>query len=248
MPDTQVIQQPQSHSECAEAACRLVAEARQLEKLSHIDAAEAVLKASVTCDPSIANQLGLAEFYDRTENFEAARASYRQLWREAVLQDDAKLLAVVLHNLATIERRLGDWSSARSLQLSALSASLESGDKEHDAADLTNRALDAMATHEYELAENLLLRSLVIEHSTGSLVGQAADYGNLGALAGLRGDLNVGMRFLARAYALRAAQLPPDDPWPDAFDDQRQLQQITEYAVVASLASPCAKILPTRGD
>ncbi len=202
MPDTQVIQQLRSHSECADSARRLIEEARQLETLCRIDAAEAVLKAAVTCDPSMATQLALAEFFDRTENFEAARETYRQLWRDAVLQEDAKLLAVVLNNLATIERRLGDWSSARSLQLAAMSASLESGTAETEAADLTNRALDAMATHEYEFAEDLLMRSLVIEHRTGSLAGQAADYGNLGVLAGLRGDLNVGVRFLARAYAL----------------------------------------------
>ena len=202
MPDTQVIQSRQSHSGFAEAALRLLEEARQLETHCRVDAAEAVFRAAVTCDSSIATRLALVEFYDRTENFEAARTGYHQLWRDAVLQGDPRLLAVVLHNLATIERRLGNWSSARSHQLSSISASLKTGHSETGAADLTNRALDAMATQEYELAESLLLRSLVIEHNSGSLAGQAADYGNLGVLAGLRGDLNVALRFLARAYSL----------------------------------------------
>ena len=142
----------------------------------------------------------------------------------------------MLHNLATIERRLGDWSSARSLQSSALSASLESGDSEADAADLTNRALDAMATREYEFAENLLLRSLMIEHNVGSLGGQAADYGNLGVLAGLRGDLHVGVRFLARAYALHRTL-------GDEFGAGSDLLNLAEFFVSLGRLSLAARCL-----
>ena len=50
VPDTQVIQSRQSHSGFAEAALRLLEEARQLETHCRVDAAEAVFRAAVTCE------------------------------------------------------------------------------------------------------------------------------------------------------------------------------------------------------
>lgn len=204
MPAAHVDLSPVSLAPCIETARRLLIEAQHLESLRQFAAAESVLQAAIVCDSSPRTLLAQAEFLVRRERLEDARATYRTAWNHAALCGDPKLLAVVLHNLASVERQLGDWSTARSHQFRALSLGLDVDEPtdENVAADLTGRALDAMASGEYALAENLLLRSLAIERAAGALDGEAADCGNLGVLAGLRGDLSIGIRFLARAYSI----------------------------------------------
>lgn len=204
MPAAHVDLSPVSLAPCIESARRLLVEAQHLESLRQFAAAESILQAAVICDSSPTTMLAHAEFLVRRERLEDARAAYRAAWNQAALSGDPQLLSVVLHNLASVERQLGDWSTARSHQFRALSLGLDAIDTsaENLAADLTGRALDAMASGEYALAENLLLRSLAIERAAGALDGEAADCGNLGVLAGLRGDLSIGIRFLARAYSL----------------------------------------------
>lgn len=204
MPAAHVSASPTSSSACEQAARRLLSEAQHLESLEQFSAAESVLQAAVACSPCPETMLAHAEFLVRRERLEDARAAYRLVWNHAALCGDSKLLSVVLHNLASVERQLGDWSAARSHQFRALAAGYEADDSssEETAAELTGRGLDAMAEGDYALAENLLLRSLAIERSLGARDGEAADCGNLGVLAGLRGDLAVGIRFLARAYTI----------------------------------------------
>ncbi len=239
MPAAQLAPSSSSHvsSPCSDVARRLLAEARQLETLREFAAAESIINAAITCDGSPEMLLTQAEFLVRRERLDEARTVYRTAWNQAALSGDKKLLSVVLHNLASVERQLGDWSTARSHQCRSMAFSFDvDSDANHDvAADLTGRALDAMASGEYGLAENLLLRSLVIERATGARDGEAADCGNLGVLAGLRGDLAVGMRFLARAYSIHR-ELSDDQ---GAGSDLMNLAELFLHAGRLSLTAKC---------
>lgn len=204
MPAAHVAFSPAPSSPCADIARRLLQDARQLEELREFAAAESVLQAAINCSDAPEVALTQAEFLVRRDRLDDARAVYRTVWNQAALSGDSKLLSVVLHNLASVERRLGDWSAARSHQLRSLATSfeIEANSTDEIAADLTGRGLDAMASGDYALAENLFLRSLAIERAAGARDGEAADCGNLGVLAGLRGDIAIGIRFLGRAYTI----------------------------------------------
>lgn len=190
------------------AAQSLVEEANRLERTGFVAAAEAVLRTAARCDSSPSIQLRLGHFLVRTEQYDAATDLYESLWRTAHQTNDASLMEVALNALAVVKRSQNEWQSAAQLQARSTALSFEQpaiqrdNFIDNDSADLTNRALDAMSCRDYDLAENLLLRSLRLERERGSRDGEAADYGNLGVLAGLRGDLLVGIRFLARAYTL----------------------------------------------
>lgn len=206
MPET--LKRQASNSVRRAAAEMLVEEAGQLERSGLVSAAEVMLRAAVRSDNSPAFQLRLGHFLTRTEQYAEAAALYESLWQTAHESADAHLMEVAVGNLAVVKRSQKDSQAAAQLQARSAALAFEQhpADRplsfENDAADLTNRALDAMGSGDYDLAENLLLRSLTLERQSGSRAGEAADYGNLGVLAGLRGDLNVGMRFLARAYSV----------------------------------------------
>ena len=113
----------------------------------------------------------------------------------------ALILSALLHNQAVATRSRGDFATAATLQQQSMKLQLdETGEVTPE--DLSGSAADAIYRGDFDLAENLLLRSLHEETDSGNQAGIAADCGNLGLLAGLRGNLAVGIRFLGRAVRL----------------------------------------------
>lgn len=181
------------------AAPTLLECARQLETSGLISAAGSAFQAAALADESPAGRIELADFHYRTECFPEAVSEYESVLRHAVETGNSKLEEVARHNLAATLRKAGQTARAMSLQSSSSTLSLsERG--ELCAEDLTGRAIDAIDQGDLTLAEDLLLRSLRLEKQSANRSGEAADCANLGALALLRGDNAVGIRFLARAY------------------------------------------------
>lgn len=173
--------------------------ARQLEAGGLINAARSAFQAAALADDSPKGRLELAAFHFQTECFAEATSEYESLLRRAAETDDVRLAEVARHNLAAVLRATGQSYRAASLQASATAQEIaERGMLSTE--DLTGRALDAVNQGDLQLAENLLLRSLSVEKHSGNRQGEATDCANLGALALLRGDRAVGIRFLARAY------------------------------------------------
>ena len=195
----------ESSTQCAtspsDALSLLLKCARQLEASGQISAAWNAYQAAALADETPNGRVELAGFHFRTERFDEAGQEYESLLHLAAESDDRRLAEVARHNLAAILRKTGQSSRAMTLQARATADSI-SANGELDTADLTGRALDAIDQRDFGLAENLLLRSLAVEKSSGNHDGEATDCANLGALALLRGDNAVGIRFLSRAYHL----------------------------------------------
>ena len=175
--------------------------ARQLEDSGLIVAARKAYQAAALADETPNGRIELAGFKFRTECFDEAANEYESLLGLAAETNDRRLAEVARHNLAAVLRKSGRNSNAMTLQGRASEETL-SALGELGPADLTGRALDAIDQGDFALAENLLLRSLAVETETHNRAGEATDCANLGALALLRGDTMVGIRFLARAYHL----------------------------------------------
>ncbi len=67
---------------------------------------------------------------------------------------------------------------------------------------LANLTIAAIHAGRYDQAEQFLRRSLSLEIRNGPLANQAADWGNLGIVLGLKGELRAAVRCLWQAYQL----------------------------------------------
>ncbi|MFK7777755.1 MAG: hypothetical protein QM501_06485 [Gimesia sp.] len=124
------------------------------------------------------------------------------------------LRSVACHNLAIAYRNLRYYELAAQFQQYSISwGDLRSAnhftlDQEMEclsddaACDLTGRANDAIIQKDYQLAEQLLNISLSREILYGGLDDQAADWGNLGIVHGLKGNHTRAIRCLWKAYLL----------------------------------------------
>ncbi len=230
----------ESSTKCAtlpsDATSLLLECARQLEESGQIPAARNAFQAAALADETPKGRVELAGFHFRTERFDEAGQEYESLLRLAAESDDRRLAEVARHNLAAIFRKTEQSSRAMTLQARATAdAILANG--ELDSADLTGRALDAIDQGDFGLAENLLLRSLAVEKSSGNRNGEATDCANLGALALLRGDNAVGIRFLARAYHLHRRL----NDRANAGTDLLNLAEAFQNASRWTLASRCLR-------
>ncbi len=210
--------------------------ARQLEETGLIVAARNAYQAAALADDTPNARIELAGFQFRTEFFDEAACEFESLLGLAAETKDRRLAEVARHNLSAVLRKLGQTSRATTLQARA-SESMLSAHGELGPADLTGRALDAIDQGDFDLAENLLLRSLAVEKETGNLAGEATDCANLGALALLRGDNAVGIRFLARAYH----QHRKLNDRANAGSDLLNLAEAFQNASRWSLASRCLR-------
>ena len=186
--------------------------AGNLEQEGHFQAALAAFRAASLCPDFIEGKLAFASFLSRREEHSAAEILLKEAQQQihdAPGEGDAQLeeggraltLSSVLHNQAVATRSRGDFATATTLQQQSMKLQLdETGEVTPE--DLSGSAADAIYRGEFDLAENLLLRSLHEETDSGNQAGIAADCGNLGLLAGLRGNLAVGIRFLGRAVRL----------------------------------------------
>lgn len=125
-----------------------------------------------------------------------------------------RLRSVACHNLAIAYRKLRyfelaaqfqqysiAWGDLRSANHLTLEQEVEQLTDEAT-CDLTGRANDAIIQQDYQLAEQLLNISLSREILYGSLDDQAADWGNLGIIRGLRGFHKQAISYLWKAYLL----------------------------------------------
>ncbi|NQV24127.1 MAG: hypothetical protein HQ518_07140 [Rhodopirellula sp.] len=217
-----------------DTASTLLECARQLEAGGHLVAAQTAFQAAALADESPNGRVELAAFHFRTESYTDAAREYEALLLLAAETHDGRLSEVARHNLASVLRKTGHASRAMTLQSRATAETL-SARGELGTADLTGRALDAMEQGNLQLAENLLLRSLAVEKQTGCRSGEATDCANLGALALLRGDNAVGIRFLARAYHLHRHLYE----WTNAATDLMNLAEAFRNVSRWSLARRC---------
>ncbi|MFT4555300.1 MAG: tetratricopeptide (TPR) repeat protein [Planctomycetaceae bacterium] len=210
--------------------------ARQLEETGLMVAARNAYQAAALADDTPNGRVELAGFQFRTEFFDEASKEYESLLGLAAETDNRRLAEVARHNLAAVLRKTGQTSRATTLQARASETAL-SARGELGTADLTGRALDAIDQEDFDLAENLLLRSLAVEKETDNRTGEATDCANLGALALLRGDNAVGIRFLARAYHLHRTL----NDQVNAGTDLLNLAEAFQNASRWSLASRCLR-------
>lgn len=125
-----------------------------------------------------------------------------------------QLRSVVCHHLAVAYRILNyfelaaqfqqysiAWGDLRSANHQTLGEEVEQLSDEA-ACDLTGRANDAIIQQDFQLAEQLLNISLTREILYGNFDAQAADWGNLGIIQGLKGNLMRAISYLWKAYLL----------------------------------------------
>lgn len=129
-------------------------------------------------------------------------------------QEENHLRSIVCHNMAAAYRNLGyfelaaqfqqysiSWGDLRSANHLTLDQEVEQL-SDDAACDLTGRANDAIIQQDYPLAEQLLNISLTREILYGSSDNQAADWGNLGIIQGLKGNHARAISYLRKAYLL----------------------------------------------
>ena len=168
--------------------------------------ARVAFAAAVDADPTglAANEFGclLVRIDCRAEALE----QFHLVLKHAQRLGDSDLRAMAWNNLAVVSRDMGRFEIAASLQQRSLSAE-DCADGPWNlpakSCDLSNLANDAIHAGRLDLAEVLLRKSLCLEFEAGSLEGQASDWGSLGVVAGLKGDLDEGRTLLLRAYRRR---------------------------------------------
>lgn len=210
--------------------------AHQLESSGLLTAARNAYQAAALADETPQSRFELAEFEFRTECFQNARREYETLLESSVDSNDRRLAEAARHNLAAVLRKTGDVGQAATLQSRSTVEAL-SLRGELSPADLTGRALDAVNQGDLSLAEDLLLRSLAVEKKSGNQSGEATDCANLGALALLRGDNTIGIRFLARAYHLHQRLNDRLNAGTDLMNLAEAFQNVSRW----SLASRCLR-------
>ena len=226
----------QSTSASATVTLQLMESARQLDATGDVEAAEMAYRAATLCDSGPESRLALAEFLLRVERTDQAVAEYERLLETGQRVSDSKLIEVASHNLAAALREAGRPERAAALQFQSMQEGLEDAG-EVDPADLTARAMDAIAQEDYALAGDLLQRSLQVEESRQNPSGIAADCANLGVLASLQGARSRAIRYLGRAW--HAHLRVRDDR--GAGTDMMNLVEVFSSANRWSLAARCCR-------
>lgn len=148
----------------------------------------------------------LGEYFLLTGRLRESLVTFRRLLKLAERVADAGLWSLACNNLAVVYRELGDASHAAALQHRSWDAEMRdalSDKRECEAGcDLGNHASDAILAGDLPAAERLLRLSLRWETAHGSTAGAAADWGNLGVVALLRGHHRRAMHSLRQALRL----------------------------------------------
>ncbi|MFH1302611.1 MAG: hypothetical protein ABIK07_16235 [Planctomycetota bacterium] len=158
--------------------------------------------------------LHFGQFLLKTGHASEAIEQFSLVLDYAHQQDENRLRSVVCHNLAAAYRNLGyfelaaqfqqysiSWGDLRSANHLTLEQEVEQL-SDDAACDLTGRANDAIIQQDYQLAEQLLNISLTREILYGCFDDQAADWGNLGIIQGLKGNHARAISYLWKAYLL----------------------------------------------
>ena len=177
--------------------------ARELAKNRRHEECYAVYTAAVRLDgtPMARNEFGC--YLLEIDRADEAIDQFSSALDCALRLDDKTLRAMVCSNLAAAYRAAGCVETAAAFQQRSIPYA---GDFESEpselSCDLSNRACDALLAGEYDLAEQLLCRALLLDVQNGSINGQAAVWGNLGVLYGKRGESRRGVQCLRQAFRL----------------------------------------------
>ncbi len=160
---------------------------------SSLDDAFPTLPSNAAADFVAATVNSPAELW-RTGRYRELSARLTGELRQAEATGDRQTLIDVANDLACTHRAAGDHETAAYFQLLAATAERQSVDSPHgriSATSLGNLACDAVLAGRLAIAEGLLWKSLLAELAAGNDSGTAADWANLGLLAGLLGDFEA---------------------------------------------------------
>ncbi len=173
-----------------------------------LEATECFL-AAIQCDTGQTARLQFGAFLAHTDCLLGACEQFETALAAARRTNDLPAQVTACHNLAVVYRQLGRDAEAASLQQLSLQGEMKLGEsRDGDASiaglacDLSSRACDAINDGDLPLAEALLRRALAIEEDRGNVAGQAADWGNLAIVCGLRGRLEQSFECLWQAFRL----------------------------------------------
>lgn len=174
--------------------------------------------------PSVENSARRLSGSDATTSFASSVAtdpSNAELWRTGRYHELSARLADelvradaagdrqdsidVANDLACVHRELGDHETAAYFQLLAATSerqSVTASPGQISPTSLGNLACDALLAGKLPVAEGLFWKSLLAELSEGNDIGAAADWANLGLLAGLLGELDEAKQRLWEALKL----------------------------------------------
>jgi hypothetical protein len=175
--------------------------AAQLEQSGALAAARSAWSAAVETDETPRSRIEFAAFLVRTRCQTEAAQVYEGLLADPKVLASDHLRGVVRHNLAATLRHTGETGRAASLQQLANRDRLLS-DGELTPAELTASSLDALASGDLDTAQELLMRTVLLEQKHGDRSAEAADCGNLASIAIRRGEHATASRFLFRAWRL----------------------------------------------
>jgi len=165
--------------------------------------AKAAFIAAIRFDSGHTARNEFGRFLVRIERYDEAVEQFSVLMTRAKTVGDEYLRSLAANNLAVVHRELGRHDIAARLGQQAIAAeTAASPNADPTPCLLANRANDAIAAGDFRLARCLVQRSLALEVKTGSLAGQAADWGSLGVIAGLEGNTREAVGCLWRAYQL----------------------------------------------
>lgn len=187
-----------------------LAHANSLAKANRHPEARAAFVRAVEADQTPLSQFSFASYLLQSQEYPTAIDILNRLFFTATSCEDSEFRSAVANNLAVAYRSIGRFELAASFQQQSIGLAEGDGTPDTDTrlaslcCDLSNRACDAIVAGRYDLAEQLLLRSLRLEVRHGSPAGQADDLANLAIVAGLRGEVVDGIRYLWRAYRLHS--------------------------------------------
>ena len=166
------------------------------------------IKNAFLASDAVAPAVPLAELWQQGRYRELSVHLNSELAHAETIGDRVALIAAA-NDLACVQRALGDHESAAYFQLLAATAERQPVDGEPgriSAKSLGNLACDAMLAGKLAIAESLLWKSLLAELASGNEPGAAADWANLGLIAGLLGDLESSKQRLWTALKLHRLQ------------------------------------------
>jgi tetratricopeptide (TPR) repeat protein len=159
-------------------------------------------------DHSVAvNELG--QFHWQCGDLPAAQEQFERLLSIGQSEKSAQLCETAWNNLAVVHRELGDFVQAAICQQQAWKAALDLADAAELspgslACQLTNRANDAILARDFRLAERLLWSALRCDRLAGNLADEAADWGSLGIVSSLTGNLAAARSRFEQAHQIHA--------------------------------------------
>ncbi|HLJ12429.1 MAG TPA: tetratricopeptide repeat protein [Planctomycetaceae bacterium] len=156
-------------------------------------------------DPAVTlNEYG--QFLWRRGEFGAALVQFERLLTVAYARKCPALRSAAWNNLAVIHRELGETAFAAACQQQswdAASSQLAAAPRhEMLGSDLTNLANTAILSGDYGLAERLLEAALECDVMEGDSSDEAADWGSLGIVAALNGEMDEARKRFVKAYRI----------------------------------------------